>query len=643
MKRVHGLVAVCGLSLTLAAAMAAPPVVDRVPENALVTIVVPSAMTLQKNLSALATAVESPVPVPSVDDLLSMSGMGGGLDLSKSLAIVMYGPKDLDKVADKMSKGEKKADKKDADKSAKKDDAKKDSKDAKSDAKPDGDKAAKKDADDDDDADLEEGLDRAVVILPITKYADFLANFAAKPAGEGKVDSFASPTGEDAYSKDIGGGYAVLGSSKELVEQFTGKPGASTVKSRMGKAGDALSDSMDVVAIVNIDRLRPLAEKGLAAMEKQAKSQMEMMGQADQEKNLAMVKWVGETVVRDTQMIVGGVKFGSVGISTDAVGIFKPESYLATAFAGKGDSSSLLGKLPAGQYLLAGAMDLSSPGMKKVMKDIISRAQLPGGDKAAQLMAAGIDNTEGQSTVVGVPLGALAGIFTNTIMYTQAKDPAAALATFKDNLAAMNGQKVQAITYQTKYTENASKSGETPLDAWETSFKAEDGGEMPAQMAQAMPFLFGPQGMPSGYVAKAPNGYYLTYSKNTELMGKALGAAKGDNLSSDAMLKQSQEMLPKGRFGEGYVGMKGVLDLALPFAAMAGMTIPADKIPEKLPPIATSLSSQDGSVRFSLVVPAPVIKTGVFLGMEGQKAMEGAQNGEGAKPKQDKPAGQPKF
>ena len=154
MKRVQGLVAVCGLSLALTAAMAVPPVVEKLPENAMISVVIPSPQAMQKNLSALATAVESPMPVMSVDDLLAMSGMGGGIDSSKSMAIVIYGPKDKP-VAD----------------------AKKDA-----------------DADEDDDmAAMQEGLERMVILIPVTKYEDFLGNFGAKPAGDGKVDSFASP------------------------------------------------------------------------------------------------------------------------------------------------------------------------------------------------------------------------------------------------------------------------------------------------------------------------------------------------------------------------------------------------------------------------------------------------------------------
>ncbi len=628
MKRVQGLVAVCGLTFTLSSAMATPPVVDKIPDNAMIALVIPAPATMQKNLSALATAVESPVPVMSVDDLLSMAGMGGGIDTTKSMALVMYGPKKADEPAKADAK---KGDKKDADDPGAK-----------------GDKGAKadKNADADDEDGMDSGLERAVMLVPITKYDDFLANFGTKPAGEGKVDSFASPSGEDAYCKTVGDGYIVVGSNKELVEKFTGKVGAGalSLKSRMGKAGEAVCDSLDVVAIVNMDQMRPLAMKGLAEMEKQAKKQMATMGQESQGKNLDLAKWIGETIVRDTQVVVGGMKFGASGASMEAVSSFKPDSYMAKAFAGTGNTASLMSKLPAGKFLWAGAMDLSAPGFKQVMKDILGRVDMPGGEKASKLAAANVDNMDGMGLVMGFPEGGVfAGLLTNTVQFTAAKDPAAALKSFRDTLTAMDGQKIENLTYKSKYTENASKVGETSIDSWETSFKAEDGGELPAAMTQAMPMMFGPQGMPVGYVAKGSGGIYSTYSKNTELMGKALDASKGDNLSADTLLKKSQEMLPSNRMAEMYVGTKGILDLALPFAAMAGMTVPADKIPEKLPPIAGALSTQDGSLRFTLVVPAPVIKTGVFLGMEGSKAMQGGGGDAPEKAKPEKAAGQPKF
>ncbi len=640
MKRIHGLVAVSGLCLTLSAALATPPVLDRCPDNALITVVVPAPATMQKNLAALATAVESPAPIPALDDLLAMAGLGGGIDTTKSMAIVIMGPKELDnppkaKAAEPKKDDANPAEKTDGDKP-----------DTKADAK-DGDKDAKKprkrahvDEDAADPIDWETGMQRTVMLVPITKYDEFLANFGAKAAGEGKLDEI-NIQGEDAFSKPLEGGYAVVGNDKELVQAFTGKSGAAALKSRMSKAGESLSDSADMVAIVNIDRIRPFAQSAMANVEKQARSQMEMMGQEGLEKNLVMARWIGDTILRDTQVVVAGWKTGSMGVTMDMVGSFKPDSYLARTFTGTGNSTPILGKLFAGNYLLAGALDMSSPGAKTMMKDLVGKSDIPGGEPASKAALAAVEAADGQGVVMGFPVGgAFSGILTSTVVYTAAKDPAAAMKSWKDSMAAMNGAKVQDYTYATKITENASKAGETPLHAWEVKMQSESG-EIPAEMQQAMPMLFGPQGMPAGYIAQGPGGLYTSYAKNTELMTKALDAAKGENLAADAMIKQVQGMLPKTRMGEVYIGTRGLLDLGLPLLAFTGTTVPMDKIPEKLPPIAASMSAEDGAMHMSMVIPAPVIKTGITLmeAVEEAKA-QGGQKGNG---KPDKGTGQPKF
>ncbi|HVU64002.1 MAG TPA: hypothetical protein VHC70_08495 [Phycisphaerales bacterium] len=647
MKRVHSLAAVCGLSLTLSAAMAAPPVLDRVPDDALITIVIPSPQDMQKNLSALSTAIEAPA-VPSVEDLLAMAGLGGGIDLKRSMAIVVMGPKELDKGAAPAKKAKDAEGEKKADKESGKDDMG-GGKDA--DAQPaNPDKAAAKKhrrhvETDDSDVDWDAGMQRLVVLVPITKYEDFLSNFGVKPAGQGKVDEFVTNQGEDGYSKPLEDGYAAMGPDKELVQAFTGKSGASPLKSRLGKAGEAVADSSDLIAIVNLDRVRPLATEGLKKMQKEARSQMDMMGEQGMEKNLDMVKWMGDTIVRDTQTLVAGVKTGSMGVTLEVVGAFKAESYLAGVFGEGGNATPILGKLFGGKYLAAGAIDLSSPGARQLMKDIITKVEMPGGEPASKAAMASIENNRGVGAVMGFPEGgAFSGILTATVLYTATKDPQQALKLFKDSLAAMDGAKVGELVYATKYTEPSGKEGDSPFAAWETRMTSEDG-QIPAQMQQAMPLMFGPAGVPSGYVAVANDGLYTTYSKNSELMNKSINAPKEGNIGSDALIKQTQGMLPKNRMAEAYLGTRNILDMALPFAAMAtGGGLPMDKIPEKLPPIAGAISAESGSVRLSMVIPAPVIKTGITLGEAIQEMKENAP-GKGGKgePKPEKGAGQPKF
>lgn len=602
MKRLQGMIAVSGLGFALSAAcaMAVPPVIERMPDDALIAFAIPSPQNLQKNISALATAVDSPAPVPAVEDLLAMAGIQGGIDLTKSVGIVYLGPKDLET------------------------------------AKP-------------SEIDWQAAEDRVVFLVPISNYAEFLTNFGAKAAGDGKVDTVTTPDGEEAFAKDLGGGYAAMGPSKDVITAFTGKSGDKPLKASIGKAGESLADASDFVTLINMNRLRPIAEQGLADFEKEAKQQIEAMGQTGQDKNIALVKWIGDTVVRDTEFLVGGVKFSSAGVAADMVSSFKADSYLSKVVSAKGAANALFSKLPAGPFLWAGAVDTSSPGIKQVFKDILTRVDMPGGEQVTSTYATGMEKADGQAAVIGFPLGGLmSGIFTNTVGFTSTKDPAATLAAAKASITALNGTKVEGMegaTMEGKYVEGGAKVGETSVDVWESKIKMPEGDESAMQTQQAMALLFGPQASPAGYMAKGDGGVYTTYVKSSELMAKALGASKGENLSTNDMIKETQALLPKDRFAEMYVGTKSILDLALPFAAMTGMQVPADKIPEKLPPIGASMSSDQGSLRMTIMVPAAVMKAGVAIGTAAQEAMEGAEEGMGedAPAEKKEETGQPKF
>lgn len=597
MKRVPGMIAVSGLGLALSAALAlaAPPALDRVPDNALVVFTIPSPQKLQKNLEALTTAIEAPMPVPAIDDLLAMAGIQGGLDTSKSVAVAYFGPEDLNK-------------------------------------------------DNIDDIDWEAAENRVVFVLPISDYAKFIENFGGKPAGDGKVDSVTTPDGEDAFVRDIGNGYAAMGPDKAIVEGFTGKP-ASAISAKLGVTGGTLTDGSDFATIINFDRLRPVAQKGIAKAIEEAKNQMAEMGQAEGaqfEQSLALGKWMGETLARDTDLLVGTVNLSAKGVTAEMVGNFKADSYLSKALAVKGNAARLMSKLPAGPYIWAGAMDLAAPGAKQLFKDLASRSPSSGVDMS-KTYAESIESADGFAGVMGFPMGgAMAGFFTQTVGFTSSKDPAKYVAAFKSALESSNGSKQNAMTVATKYVVDGAKAGETPVDLWEMKVTADPDSDAEMGMQQVMSFMFGPQGVPAGYIAKTDGGVYMTYVKSGELMSKALKAGTGENLASDTGLKAAQETLPKERVAEMFISTRSILDLVLPFAGLAGFQVPADKIPEKLTPVSASITGGNNSVRMTIALPTDVLKTGITLGMAAQEAMEGG--GEPVDPnKNEGGAGQPKF
>jgi hypothetical protein len=616
--RVRSVLLACGLGLCVfSPALAIPAVLERVPEDVMLAVAIPAPETLQKNLADLSKAIGEPVPDATIKDLLGMGGFTGGVDATKAIAMIVLKPE----------------------------------------AKPAGkaDPAAPKEGEA---AGGGEALDpmavaetmeqRTLLLIPITSYEEMLAGFGAKPVGGGKADAITLPTGDDGFCRDIGNGYAVVGPTRALVESFTGKPGATPMAARMGKAGQTLADGSDIITLVNIEAVRPMAQDALKEFTAQAKDQAQMMGQ-NADAQLAMVQWLGDAVIRDTRFVTGGVKFSAAGVNMDLVASFNDDSYLGRALAGDGgNATALLSRLPAGPFLLAAALDTRSAGVRQFFSDLSTRSVAAEQQKVAQANTKLYTEADGQAAVVGFPMGgAISGLLTATVGFTAAKDPAAAVKNIRETVTVANDLSVEGVTYKTSWVEGGAKAGDKAFDVWDMKITMADAEQAGQMGAQAMQFMFGPQGGPGGYVAAAPGGVYRTYAKSTELMSRALGAAEGQNLGADAAIKAVQANLPANRAAEIYLGSRPILDLVLPFAAMAGVPVGPDTIPEKISPVGLSIAPGSGTTQMSVFLPADVMKTGIALGQafeQMQNDMQGDGMGEeGGEKNNRREGGQPKF
>jgi hypothetical protein len=612
MNRVRALVITSGLSLGLlsASALAMPPVVERVPDDAMIVVTIPNPATLEKNLGALNAAIESTVPVPSIKDMMAMGGLGAGIDATKSVALVVFAPTP-DEIKAQAEKRKK----------------------------------AREGGDDVDPAEFAE--QKMLTLVPVSNYGEFIASMGGKAEPASKSDAVSLTSGESGFARDLGGGYAVIGTSKALVEGYSGKAGANPLSKRVGKPGEKLADESDIVTIINMEQVRPLVPQMVQDLKSSAKEQAEMMGTdaAAAEKQVAGAIWLIETLSKDAQGMVGGIKLSAAGIAADMNTNFVEGSTFAKAFEGGGKPGALLSKLPGGAYLWAGAIDISNASVKQLFKDLASRTPTPGGEQGLQAALANLDNSKGMAASVGFPMGgAIAGLLTSTVSYSDVADPAAAVTSMKQTMLALDGKSEQGMTYKVTYTDAGAKAGETPVDVWDMKMSMGEGDEN-QMAAQGMAFIFGPQGGPGGYLAKSEGGVYTTFAKNSELMSKALAAGKGQGelLSADAQTKDTAAKLPTARIAEAYVGVKSIMDLTLPFVGMFGVQVPMDKIPAQLPPVGLAISSDQGQARMSVFVPAPVIKTTMVVSqgvMEQFEGMGGNPDG-GGQP--EGKSGQPRF
>mgnify|MGYP006927906294 FL=1 len=601
------MLAACGVLMTPACVLAVPAILEQLPDNAAIVVTMPNPKQTNAAIMALATSSQLPLPPMSMTDLLLMTGIMGGVSEDKAWALVVLAPEDAQSKFDP-STGE-----------------------------------------------------GVLALLPTSNYAELIQNFGGTP-GPG-VDETEAPSGEKIYTKDLKNGYAAIAQNKGTLERYkAGK--ADSITSRAGEAGSKLVDSSDLALIVNFDVLRPHMDETMRAAKEAAKEAAKARlgsvpgAEVDEVEFEASIespagKWIGERLSQDARMSVTGLKVSELGLRMDGLMAFTPGSYMAKAFQGKANAGELFKKLPAEPYLIAYAMDTSAPAFKQMVRDVAAKAaesKVGDDERMPSIPWPSLAENDGQAMLMGFNPGMLmgSGVFSSTIMFTKSSDPAKSVQAWQESLSKLNGFENEQLSFVTKYTQNGATLGgeKRPMDVWEARMTLK---EPSPEQAQQMSMLFGPAGVPGGYILKTEDGFYQTFAKNSALMGKAVAAGEA-NLGGDAMIKQVGDLLPKNRMMEGYLGAKTIVDNVVPMLGMMGLQVDPESLPQQIPPVAVCIAGQDGAAQFTAFVPSPVLKTGAMLFSKVQEARtnmeqmmdenESTDNaGDGDKPS----SGQPKF
>lgn len=487
----------------------------------------------------------------------------------------------------------------------------------------------------------------AVALVPVSDYAAFVKALGA-PGTDGT--QAITVDGEENFVRDAGGGYAVLGKARSVVEGFKSETGQAAAHMKaMGPQGKRTADLADVLMIASI----PAMQDQLKEMGDSAKEQAEMMGQmggADIGPAAAIGEIVMSTFSRDAQVGVIGIGLGEKGIWLDIGAQFKEGSELAKFFAETGKSGALLGRVPAMPFLFAGAVDLSAPGIKTIIRNAnemnakaAAQAAKEAGDamagdagaQAAGAMAnfaSNMDKVDGASFVVGAsPGGLMGGLLVNTTMFMQSSNPAGYLASVKETMLKSNGQNVGGMTMKSIWEPAATEVSGVKVDKWTTEIVTDPDDPNAGSIAMMQAFMYG-QGPAGGFSAAVENGVVMTMSQNTPLMTQALAAAKGEKgLTTDEQIKASQALLPEGRTFEFFVGTKSVMDTVGGFLAMMGGAAEFD-IPANLPPIAIGGTTDGGGVSTRIYLPHDVLKTFAEVAEAMQPEGDGMDGGDGEAP-----------
>jgi hypothetical protein len=355
---------------------------------------------------------------------------------------------------------------------------------------------------------------------------------------------------------------------REAVESYDGASGARAGHTaRLGSLASERAGTSDMFVSVDV-----------AAHEEQIREMVQqfsfllMMGAAqagqDAGAQMAMIEALQERIIADGQVAFLAFDLGEAGFAIDAGMQFKEGSDTGVLLRDAGNSSPLLARLPNKPFLLAAAVDVSSPSARELTKAFsgLQKIGVPGLNPENM-------NTNGSAFLLGETPGGLMGgmLLGATTMFFDSDDPAALAAQMKSGLEAINGQTVEGSTYTTSYESGASSIDGTSLDAYSVQVDSGDATNMQMQQMQQMIGMFlGPGNSgPAGFVAKADKGLVMTMAKNSQLAGEAVKAANaGTGLGTNPTVKGVAEALPAGRSVEVYIGVGKLAEMAMALMAM---------------------------------------------------------------------------
>jgi hypothetical protein len=402
----------------------------------------------------------------------------------------------------------------------------------------------------------------------------------------------------------------------------------------MGDAAAAMADKTDLAIVIDVAKFQTAIDEGVKEMEGNLQDMAAMGGQAP---NTAAIKWLVDNVVKQATATTMLLDMTDAGIGLEMVGTFKPDSKIAGLTKIRGNTQALLGRIPAGPYLMALAADMSSPELRKFAGEI-PQGEGPGSKVTAITNKLMLEQATGAAGVLGVnPGGVMNGLLNRMVTYTQVKDPAAYVNTVNTSMAkAYEEDKLGKMTVKPGAVEVEGRK----VDEYSVAMTPIEG--MPPQ---AMQFMFGMSGGPAGYTTTTDGAVIQTIGKSSELMAAAIKAAGGTNtLAEDKPLAAAAKNLPKDRFAEVYVGAKGIIDSVLPMAAMfTGTPISVD-IPSDLPPIALAISpGASSSLQATIFIPSQVVKTGGDIAKAFEEAQKKMQQENAPMDEQPGNEGKPKF
>ena len=467
-----------------------------------------------------------------------------------------------------------------------------------------------------------------LLMLPVSDYQAFVGGFADAAPVEGveglTTITFPVVEGETTYVKQSGS-YAVLSPHQHVVAAYA-PPTNPDVQTMAGATGRNIIGDADALLYLNMQKLAPIAQVGLWAqrskMRQQQRELAEMGPQFDMAAQFEMADAMMEAasvLLRDSQAAVVGLNISKEGAGVTGAMQFRPDTPMAQAFAKSPSQAVSFTHLPTKPYFFLAAADMSTLPVSEWLKAFGGKMKADSGFATIMTEAAKMYELQGDRSefawyapaAPGANPMDFGGLLTFAAVY-ETDNPTAFLDAY--------GNYVEAT--QKAFDEEFKKLGDAQPDApmmkpqmsYQRNLMQMDGRRVDKlgwafdvdpeamQMMGPMAMLFG-QGF-NGYLSTTDKAAVLCMGDDMNLLKTTLATAKdaSGKLDADPGIAAVRKHMLANRVFEMYLNVGEVAKLVAGFAMMFGGDA-GFNVPDKLPPIAMSMTAGDGAMGTSTYVP----------------------------------------
>jgi len=481
------------------------------------------------------------------------------------------------------------------------------------------------------------GEPKPIILLPITGEGAFLANFEGVKeveGGDGLIEGRAKKGNLGRAVMRIQGGYAQLAEGADQLGRFEAGAGeAGALWERLGRVGQSQFAMNQATAYLNLEKVgpmvAPLVQMGLMQAKAQMRNNPEQLQElGGPEAAGALIDMYGraiKAVLTQSHALVLGLNGGAEGAAIRYGVQFKPGSEPAKVFTPSAAPELGLNRLPAGEAMMAGVMDMRAMNFGPLAEGFAAVVkQMPEDSPMTKLMGVyqeGLKMTEltdqasfawyapalkeGEQPQADSVLD-LAVVYTTDEPDKLAKVTAGYNESMVEAMAelakaqGMDDQTYEKLRKSMKVEREVERINGKPVDRvtldMETMMMQPGGGELPKAMDGEM----------SVYWTTTDEALVGATGETMDRLQQTLGVAGGSGeLGKRSAYRSLRRHLPADRCAEFFVDVTALVKWAMAMEGEVGAAAP------EMGPMAMSLTSRAGGAGATVYLPSGMLKEAV--------------------------------